>query len=790
MPNATVTVFVAGTQIKAPLFSDDGLTAQPNPTFTNNLGVFNFFVADGRYDINVSGPNIVAFTQTNVEISDVTDASAADLSWQTEVLNFASQSSTATPPAGFMSVYTKSSPKHLFVKDDAGNETDLFTSVGTGSQPPLGSLQYDNAGGLGGSNFIYVPNDTSGQVCTGPCDTLSATTNNAGISGTATDGTNFFTLTAEPKTGFGSNLDMVSQVAASPTRQISNGVFVTASVSGSIGANQPGLCRSAPGPACASAGWFNAATVPGDSVNGQALTGLGGWINPLRTASQNFGYGAAVVAWSPGGNSGLTPAEKGLNVYGVDIEDQKGLSTVDTAALRIQAQTPPSSGTQWAIEALPGAGPSQLDSYLALNPTLFASLGNPVNGSTAYCSDCTATSPCTGGGNGAFAQRLNGVWNCAAQSTGGLTNFSFTETGLDGLLTASVSNPTTTPNLSMLASTTQPGMVLAGPIPVNSTSNPVFELANVATSTGTSVAVTATPAAATSVALFFGTTGAGQNVPVPDGTWSSFPGTPLNGSLPRFKNLSSSARLTAASTISVSDSWSASLAFLGGSITSIPQTVAFSGCGTGCASGTLGSVTAGHVIAVYGYWATISGITPNDIRATDNLGNVYQTAAISPNAAVNGNFLLIAQQLVTGAPTITVRTSTPMNFGAVGAWELVGPTAYYTGSTGPWAFRRLGASDLGPLLGNFQSQISTTTTCPTGGAAGSTCNFTITWPVAFSDSNYAVSCMGGGSITGFPVIQGFTGKTASGLTVVVENGTNNEAQISGYSEMDCFARHA
>lgn len=93
------------------------------------------------------------------------------------------------------------------------------------------------------------------------------------------------------------------------------------------------------------------------------------------------------------------------------------------------------------------------------------------------------------------------------------------------------------------------------------------------------------------------------------------------------------------------------------------------------------------------------------------------------------------------------------------------------------------------VSGVIQSVNSTTTTCPTGSAAGSTCTFTVTWPSSFADASYSPSCIGGGTITGFPFIQGFSSKSASAITVVVVNGTSNEAVASGYSEMDCIARH-
>lgn len=50
--------------------------------------------------------------------------------------------------------------------------------------------------------------------------------------------------------------------------------------------------------------------------------------------------------------------------------------------------------------------------------SLFANLATPANGSVRYCSDCQATSPCASGGTGAFANRVNGVWNCAAGGGG------------------------------------------------------------------------------------------------------------------------------------------------------------------------------------------------------------------------------------------------------------------------------------------------------------------------------------------------------------------------------------
>jgi len=63
-----------------------------------------------------------------------------------------------------------------------------------------------------------------------------------------------------------------------------------------------------------------------------------------------------------------------------------------------------------------GAGScvATVDSAGRLAPGTFtnATLGAPSNGKIVYCSDCSISNPCAGGGTGAIAKRLNGVWVC------------------------------------------------------------------------------------------------------------------------------------------------------------------------------------------------------------------------------------------------------------------------------------------------------------------------------------------------------------------------------------------
>lgn len=74
----------------------------------------------------------------------------------------------------------------------------------------------------------------------------------------------------------------------------------------------------------------------------------------------------------------------------------------------------------FALAALTGVASAQHETSTAtrLAPAAFADLGTPINGSVRYCTNCQATSPCTAGGSGASASRINGAWNCSSGGTG------------------------------------------------------------------------------------------------------------------------------------------------------------------------------------------------------------------------------------------------------------------------------------------------------------------------------------------------------------------------------------
>lgn len=78
MAGALVSIYATGTSTLATLYSDEGVTTKTNPVTADSYGRFNFYVADGDYDITASGSSITTYTLTDVSIVDVyTHVSAA-----------------------------------------------------------------------------------------------------------------------------------------------------------------------------------------------------------------------------------------------------------------------------------------------------------------------------------------------------------------------------------------------------------------------------------------------------------------------------------------------------------------------------------------------------------------------------------------------------------------------------------------------------------------------------------------------------------------------------------------
>jgi Right handed beta helix region len=89
VPGASVGVYTNSSFTSlATLYSDDGVTPIANPLTTDSLGAFNFFVADGRYYYQISGPGLTTLSYPNsYEIADVTQSAGADANWNAININ-------------------------------------------------------------------------------------------------------------------------------------------------------------------------------------------------------------------------------------------------------------------------------------------------------------------------------------------------------------------------------------------------------------------------------------------------------------------------------------------------------------------------------------------------------------------------------------------------------------------------------------------------------------------------------------------------------------------------------
>jgi len=70
VPGALITVYIAGSSNKAAIYSNEGGTAKSNPFTADNQGRFEFYAADGDYDIEVRGSEIATYKLTDITIVD------------------------------------------------------------------------------------------------------------------------------------------------------------------------------------------------------------------------------------------------------------------------------------------------------------------------------------------------------------------------------------------------------------------------------------------------------------------------------------------------------------------------------------------------------------------------------------------------------------------------------------------------------------------------------------------------------------------------------------------------
>ena len=145
-------------------------------------------------------------------------------------------------------------------------------------------------------------------------------------------------------------------------------------------------------------------------VNWQALPGATGY-TVVRTS------GAGATTFPPSGTctncllsnnvSGGPVTDTGATLSGFTISPNPQLAQ---ANIQIDNTDYP---TARIVSSLP---------LTSLGGVTFANLGTVNNGVLIFCLDCQQQNPCVGGGSGAFAEAIGGVWNCASSAAGGNLN--------------------------------------------------------------------------------------------------------------------------------------------------------------------------------------------------------------------------------------------------------------------------------------------------------------------------------------------------------------------------------
>ncbi len=78
IPGALVYVYVGSTTVLATLFSDNGVTAAPNPLTTNADGEYAFYAANGTYTIQIAATGYAGETKPGVVLFDPSDSGASN----------------------------------------------------------------------------------------------------------------------------------------------------------------------------------------------------------------------------------------------------------------------------------------------------------------------------------------------------------------------------------------------------------------------------------------------------------------------------------------------------------------------------------------------------------------------------------------------------------------------------------------------------------------------------------------------------------------------------------------
>jgi hypothetical protein len=105
------------------------------------------------------------------------------------------------------------------------------------------------------------------------------------------------------------------------------------------------------------------------------------------------------------------------------------------------------------------------------------------------------------------------------------------------------------------------------------------------------------------------------------------------------------------------------------------------------------------------------------------------------------------------------------------------------------AYGRIQAATNGPSIPTIQALVINSGICSTANTAFSTCSISATWPSAFANSAYALTCTPSSPTALTLNTIYFSGKSASGFTLNIQNADASGANPMSLSEIDCIGMH-
>lgn len=445
----TVTVYLTGTTTLAnPIYSDNLNTPKANPFVADASSGFWFFYADnGRYDVVFSGgaPTISpAYTLSDLLFLDLASggpliassfsSTSANVA-TTGVLRLASgdiiawrnAANSANVGLDTLNAASGSVPVDTIATIGSAGIWSNFLAASTGNSVAItGSVRLDSGGAVAwrnnaGTDDIRLIKLTAPSGSGVPTDTVAVANGSLGSILGFWANPLFANTTSAPSTGqirlssadaiawrnAANTADLIMNLSGADQLQLNGFLGVKGNYFQTGSSGSPALSgdiRMPNGSAIKARNFANTADLSLISLDSLNFVDIGDSIT---------------FPFIPGGS--LTGGG-----FGVDFSIASGSGTGNGANLNLGAANAGIIGPTFGgnINLLPGNSSSGARNgqvivsplhYFFPSSYTFAQLGTPTNGNGAlvYCSDCNiATDPCTGGGSGAMASRLNGRWRC------------------------------------------------------------------------------------------------------------------------------------------------------------------------------------------------------------------------------------------------------------------------------------------------------------------------------------------------------------------------------------------